>query len=102
MQCYIEAGEEDLAVRAHAKSIDETEAAQLLAQNGQFDEALALVRPAKGLTRVAPEVAKGIIEQAKVAWLKEGRYKFVLAPTSYRKHTYSGPTQGCWNIVQEC
>jgi hypothetical protein len=26
MQCYIEAGEENLAVRAHAKSIDETEA----------------------------------------------------------------------------
>jgi hypothetical protein len=102
MQCYIEAGEEDLTVRAHAKSIDETEAAQLLAQNDQFDEALALVRPAKGLSRVTPEVAKDIIEQAKVAWLKEGRYKFVLSLTLYRKHAYSGPTQGRWNAVQEC
>jgi tetratricopeptide (TPR) repeat protein len=101
MQCYVEAGEEELAVRAHAKSIDETEAAQLLARNGQFDEALDLVRPTKGLSRVTPEVAKDITEQAKVAWLNEGRYKFVFTITLYREYAHSGPTQRRWNIIQK-
>jgi hypothetical protein len=102
MQCYIEAGEEDLTVRAHAKSIDETEAAQLLARNGQFDEALALIRPTKGLSRVTPEIANHIIEQAKVAWLKEGRYKFVFTWAVRCGHAHSNLTQGRCGFVQEC
>lgn len=74
-QCFVEAGEDELAVRAHAKSIDETEAVQLLARNGQLDEAIALIKPAKGRSSVDPTVAREIIQQAQISWLEAARYQ---------------------------
>lgn len=74
-QCFVEAGEDELAIRAHAKSIDETAAVQLLARNGQLDEAIALIRPAEGSSRVDPDIARDIIQQAQISWLEAARYQ---------------------------
>lgn len=74
-ECFEHAGEEELAVLAHSKSIDETPAAELLAAKGQWDQAIALVKPLKGHSRVNPVVADGIIEQVRLAWLQIARYE---------------------------
>ncbi|KAF8319670.1 P-loop containing nucleoside triphosphate hydrolase protein [Clavulina sp. PMI_390] len=74
VDAFNEAEESELALIALSKSVDETEAAKLLADKGQLDQALELVRPKKGPSRVDAQVAKNIIQKAQLVFLQSERY----------------------------
>lgn len=76
VECFNAAEENDLATLATAKSLDETPAAKLLADKGRYEEAMALVRPSRGPSRVDDDVAQQITEQARLVWLQNQRYKY--------------------------
>ena len=75
--CFNEANEPALAAQSHAAASEQTVAAKMFRDLGDFDEAINLVKPKKGISLVAPDVGQQIIELARLEYLRVGRIEYV-------------------------